>query len=108
MTMMALLDISTGHLSEKTRDWLDEQIKIEAEEQPGRPVRGWMCTSARSGVVAFPFDYGWFMHVREEELNDGTLAADLQEVLNYASRQGYDWIKLDADGERYEQLPFYE
>ncbi len=108
MTMMSLLDISTGHLCLKTRDWLDDHVKAEVEELPGRPLRGWLETVPESGVVCMPFRYGWFLHVKEEEQQDGTLADDLQAVLNYASRQGFDWIKLDADGERYDELPFYE
>jgi len=48
------------------------------------------------------------MHVREEEAIDGTLPDDLLAVVNYASREGFDWIKFDADGERYDKLPIYE
>ena len=108
MGMMALLDISSGHLRQKTLDWLDDDVKIECEERPGRPIHGWMATSARSGVFAVPFDQGWFVHVREPVGEGGQVPPDLAWALLYAHREGFDWIKFGADGERFANLPFYE
>jgi hypothetical protein len=82
------LDLSTGHLTLKTREQLQSNTL--------------QCT------VTYQADpYGWWVYVTQD---DGILAEfpqDLADVILYARKHGCEWIKLDSDGPELEGLPWY-
>lgn len=88
---LAYLDVSTSHLSEETRFWLDEGSH-------GEPI-----------TVA-PYEYGAFVSVppfNEEGYEPPDLPEDLMTVLRYAAERGCVIVRFDADGYTYSDLPFY-
>lgn len=90
---LAYLDVSTGHLSEETRFWLDEGSH-------GLPM-----------TVA-PYEYGAFVSVPNFSEMDSDIQAelpeDLRRVLQFAADQECVIVRFDADGETHGDLPFYD
>lgn len=84
-----MLDLSTGHVSKETIQFLDEQADSEGET---------------SFIVYKKIPWGFFFPVFPEERPD--LPEDLQRLLNYANDHSCTWIMLDADGEIVDELPF--
>lgn len=79
-----MLNISTGHLSEKTCNaWMKDQ----------------------DVVCAIEHDYGWIVWVNEKA--EG-LPNDLQFVLRFARNQACDYVKFDCDAAVLEELPVYD
>lgn len=86
------LDISTGHVSKETAEWIEEQTTTRSFE---------------GGVIAYmKGEYGWIVYVHEEVGDDVPL--DLVEVLVYARKKKCIWIMFDADGEQIKQLPMFD
>ena len=77
-------DISTGHLTELTREVLG------LNTYPDYVMRG---------------DYGFLVFVTEDHAR---VPDDLRPVLNAARDQGFDYVMFDADGPRVDDLPWYE
>lgn len=90
--------ISTGHVSPKTRAWLDH-ISEEMVLDPQR-----LQTSLL--LIVAPYDAGWFM--RSFEGRREMLPVDLAAVLAWAKKKGYDWIRLDADGDYVDGLNVFD
>lgn len=81
------LDISTGHISKDTADWLDTDPR---------------------GIIMHPKgEYGWFVYAMQEELDDD-VPLDLVKVLVYAKSIGCVWVILDADGELIDELETFD
>jgi hypothetical protein len=82
------LDLSTGHLTLKTREQLQSNTL--------------QCT------VTYQADpYGWWVYVTTD---DGILAGfpqDLADVILFARKHGCAWIKLDREALELEGLPWY-
>lgn len=93
-TTYQYLDLSTGHLSEETMDWINEA-------SPNR--------SHCSGLSIAPYEYGAFVSVPGEgdSIDDLECSEDLKEVLRFAMGQGCDVVRLDADAGYLSELPMF-
>ena len=86
-----VLDVSTAHLSQVTRELLAD----DAVDQ-----------------IAYPKgDYGWFVHVPNAD--DGVEVSehcppDLAQCLQLAQRAEAHWVMFDADGTIIDELPVYD
>lgn len=80
------MDLSTGHISHQTAEWLDENPE---------------------GIIMYPKgEYGWFIHVSEE--TDEQVPADLAKVLKFAQKKNCAWLVLDRDGESIDELEKFD
>lgn len=93
-----ILVASTAHVSEETRDWLDEQGRLAATHKGGR--RPWPALPIMTGI------YGWQFYAQEEF--DEALPAEVKALMTFARAEGADWVELDADGDMIEGLPTWE
>lgn len=89
------LDLSTGHLSAETRDWLTEATPSY---------------SPCSSITIAQYEYGWFISIpaNDESIDDLEVPDDLKSVLRYARNIGCDVVRLDADGIGADGLPVFE
>lgn len=88
------LELSTGHLSVPTRNMLDADAAASVNgQQPNRWVAG--------------YGYGWFIYANEEPYED-IFPPDLIECMEYARKNGCDYILFDRDAPFDECLPTYE
>ncbi|MEQ1950893.1 hypothetical protein [Mesorhizobium sp. CN2-181] len=102
------LDLSTGHVSLDTRDWLDAQGKLAAnflhfeDKSPVISTIGRTC-------------HGWFIWAGDKEDDNWSadhlargVPEDLIAVLTYARNQGCDYVLFDQDADRIDGLPYFE
>jgi hypothetical protein len=91
MAVVNMLDISTGHITESTNDWL-------------------MTAGTTVGFLVYPREYGWLIPVLDyqEEVHITNIPRDLIAVLYYAKGLGCEWINLDKDADFEKELPTYE
>ena len=96
------LDLSTGHLTEATRDLLDRAAGDLSLSRG--TINGWPAMS----IAACP--NGWFMTVPYEfdPHQWRALPQDLGTVLSYARRNNVTLVRFDSDGDTVADLPFYE
>lgn len=80
------LDLSTGHITNETANWLD--------------------TNPEGVIVYSKGGYGWFIHVSEEF--DDEVPKELVTVLEYARKKKCNWLVLDADGELIDELEHFD
>ena len=94
MAIQSILDINNSHISEGTATWLENQINHRSTS----PV-----------IVYDKTDYGWFVHVFEEdEQRQNELPKDLSKIFNYARKHSCSWIMLDQEGdELINELPTF-
>jgi hypothetical protein len=101
-TIRNFLDLSTAHLSEATRDMLDEADFRD----------GGFCPGGR-------MSYGWFLYADESSKQDGSwypneetrgedMPADLWRCMAYARAHNCDYVLFDADAPIDPNLPTYE
>ncbi len=85
--------ISTGHVSRKTAQILDDT-------EPAK----WPCIG---GSYA---DYGWFVHAYEENCGAGDQRSpdDLFAVMIWARKIGVEYVLLDCDGDRIDELEWFD
>jgi hypothetical protein len=93
-TSPTLIDLSTGHVSDQTRQWMNHV----GED-------GTLGISNRSG--------GWFMPSCREALNHAKelntfIPRDLLLCLEYAIANDFEYVLFDQDAEPDNNLPFYE
>lgn len=103
LTFFKILDLSTDHISERTKTWLDDYSIHPAKTlYAGNPPRN------NCEVVIFSFwPYGWLVVAHDpSELTDAT-PEDLRNVIAFAHAHGADWIKLDDDGDLIDELPTF-
>lgn len=99
-TKRSILDISTGHLSFPSRDWLNEQSAIslafrtEADERPVASIAG--------------FGYGWFLTAHPPEGAREVMPDDINRILEYARAQQCDYVVFDRDADTVDELPSFE
>lgn len=93
MAVVNMLDISTGHITESTNDWLSEMDK-----------------NPMPGFLAYPREYGWLIPVLhyEDMTHITNIPRDLIAVIYYAKGRGCAWINIDRDADYEEELPTYE
>ena len=87
------LDISNVHIPEEAVETLDPQ------------VNDW---------VVYEYNEGWFvwvptdLHGVKRDLEHSGLHPKVQEILEYAARNGFNFVRFDADGARYPELKEYD
>lgn len=57
-------------------------------------------------LLAAPYEYGWFLYMESEAT--GGRPEWYEAIRQWAKALGYDWIRLDADGNEVEGLPTYQ
>ena len=86
-----MLVLSTGHIDEITASRMtDEPYTFEHVNVYGKG------------------EYGWFVNVREEIADREAQPKSLADCLDFAARQGCQWIMFDRDGDQVDELPTYE
>lgn len=91
MTVRKFLDLSTGHLTQATRNLMDSA---------DRPI---------NAVYPHPDGYGWLVYVPLEVREETTEPpADLRACLRWARHLKCDYILFDCDGPLIEELPSYD
>lgn len=88
-----LLVLSTGHITKETNSLL---TIIDMSE--------WPCSGGPYG------DYGWFLYAHDENCDEGDqkIPDDLWAVMQFARKEGCNYILLDRDGDTTEELPIYD
>ena len=81
-----MLTLSTGHLRESTREWIDAAAGTFASYPKG--------------------DYGWFMYASEAPGED--YPNELIVCMNRARELGCEWIMFDVDGPELDGLVVFE
>ncbi|MGQ7794438.1 DUF5983 family protein [Faunimonas sp. B44] len=83
MTVRNFLDLSTGHLTRRTRDWLENDAPISLAKT----------------------EYGWFLYAPEDRIT--WYPQDLWACLQKAREMGCCYALFDCDAERVDYLPYY-
>lgn len=84
------LDLSTGHVSAATAEWLDMNAR-----------------KLISYKIQLKGEYGWLIFALSEEF-DVEVPEDLLKVINYAKAKKCTWIMFDRDGATIDKLPYFE
>jgi len=87
MTIIAMMDLSTSHITQATSEQL---VLLD-------PIKS---------IYAAPHDFGWFVYVPDDIEPD--TPHDLVKVFEYARRNKCSWIKFDCDAPVDEELPVYD
>lgn len=99
MSVRKFLDLSTGHLTEQTREWIDANL---IRVPYGAAVFATYGTFALANG-----EYGWFVYVPTEPAAL-QVPDDLATCIRFAEDQDCDWLLFDTDGGRVDGLAFYE
>lgn len=94
MTVRRFLDVSSGHLSPATWEWLDGITSDEAVRDPRNP---------NAEILGGRTRHGWFVWASDAPA--ATVPADLAAVMRLARQQGCDYALLDCDALPMEDLP---
>lgn len=94
MTVRKFLDLSTGHLTEKTRERMDEMPPMQC-------------------AYPHPDGFGWFVYVDTDPANyepgeDCPYPPDLIACFKAARERDCDYILFDCDAEAVDYLDYYE
>lgn len=110
-----VLTLSTAHISEETRDMLDDDVLEELSEicvypKIGMPVG--MIRDASDADIR-EMDYGWWIYIPQDDVSPDlhelkNLPEDLFGCIKYASEHGCVWLCLDRDGDTVPSLPEYD
>lgn len=87
--VMAIPVVSTGHIPAEVRE------KLDASSMP-------------YGLYSASYPDGWFIACGENGDDDEGLPEPLAAVLQWARKAGYEWVRLDTDGDEIDGLPTYE
>ena len=94
MTVRRILDVSSGHLSAATWEWLDGITSDEAVRDPRNP---------NAEILGGRTRHGWFVWANEDQITP--VPADLAAVLRLARQRGCAYALLDCDALPMEDLP---
>ncbi len=94
-TVRKFLDCSTAHVSEGTADWLQERGRDTAESPHE--------SSHSVGITPF----GWFVYA-DEEATTTNFPSDLIGVMQFARKNGCEYILFDCDGPTHNGLPAFD
>lgn len=103
MSVLKYLDLSTGHIHQKTADILNRPLSERMDV-------GWPML----GITRYV--YGWFIlvppisDIKEAKIKAalGRFPGDLADVLWYASEKGCNLVRLDSSGIYVDDLPRYQ
>lgn len=96
--LRAFLDLSTGHLTHRTRRWLDGLDWVN------------------EGPFGASTSYGWFIYAHDDDVCQpsaphappGRFPADLWACMCRANELGADYLLFDCDAMEVEGLPVYD
>lgn len=92
--IMNVVVISTGHLTPATRQELDETLNSDR---------------VFDNIYTVTFDTGWmFYNTEDPDFLEGDVSPDLLNILCWAYERGYEWVRVDANADPVEELPYYE
>lgn len=97
----SILDISTGHVTLKSREWLDAQAVISTAYRDEAKDEAPISTIAG-------FGYGWFLTANPSESALERMPEDVKAIVEYARSQRCDYVVLDRDADAVDDLPTYE
>lgn len=102
--ILTYLDLSTGHLTEATRDLIDTCVERQRSDLGGPGLADW------PAMTVAGYTYGWFMTVPYEfdPHEWRALPQDLATVLSYARRHNVPLVRFDSDADTVADLPLYE
>lgn len=89
--MHKMLDVSTGHITKETSEWLSAQARTK---------------NSVDLIVYEKGGNGFFVLVLNVEAS--AIPPDMASILNLASRCECDWIMLDSDGNVIKALDYFE
>lgn len=92
--LRVFLDLSTGHLTPQTRDWMDGRA-ISARSDPF------------NGLCLASTSFGWFIYAGEQT-EESEFPADLLTCLRKARELGAEYVLFDADASDGLDLPTYD
>lgn len=101
-----ILVASTAHVSEETRDWLNEQAQLALKTGAGAGAPRFASRDPWPAIPIMGGVYGWQFYA--QELFDEALPAEVKALMTFARAHGADWVELDADGDEIEGLPTWE
>jgi hypothetical protein len=82
--------ISTGHVSKATAEQLDR----------GDHLNAW--------TIVAPYEHGWFLYAQPEDCRGDGTPTELCRIMDWAIRLGFNWIRLDADGDHIDDLESFD
>jgi len=97
----SILDISTGHVTLPSREWLDAQAVISAAYRDEAKDEAPISTIAG-------FGYGWFLTANPSESALKRMPEDVKAILAYARSRRCAYVVLDRDADAIDELPSYE
>lgn len=93
MEISKMLTMSTAHIKKSTAEWLQNEWQ--------------QCSSL---TVYKKDDYGWFIFVASEVFygEQVNVPEDLACAIDMAKKVDCDWLCLDSDGEKIDDLPEFK
>ncbi|PAF27305.1 hypothetical protein CHH61_04035 [Shouchella clausii] len=89
--IQSMLVLSTEHLPEKDRRWLDDQAQHNTDHQ----------------LVVYPkAEYGWLILVTEDSTKE-TIPKSIANLLQFTHSLACSWLMLDCDANTIDELPTY-
>lgn len=87
-----MLVISTSHIKESTSHWLSGEIECP-----------------RNIIAYEKSEYGFLILVQDDEDREDlvNVPSDFQHLYQYARSLGIDWIMLDRDAPKIQEIPSY-
>jgi hypothetical protein len=106
--------LSTGHLTEESRDQLIEAVMDGLSKD--RSLDGHLelykkkFSPAADIVAAVSTGYGWYVYAHDdyEALKEAGVTENLLELYKYARSKGCCYLNFDMDAENEEGLPTYD
>lgn len=105
--ILHLLDISTGHIKQSTRDWLDDTAEIQTETDERGHSHTWIHAGGDQ-IIAKPYEHGWVIFAHEPATLYNDVPDDIKELMLFAFKRRVDWVQVDRDGPRLCGLTWYE
>ena len=95
MAIFKLLDCSTGHITREDMHLLDVPDEDMPDPCIGKTTGGWLL---------------WVFHEMEsiESLSNIGFSPEFVSLIKYARAHGCERIQLDQDGDRLDELPFFD
>ena len=60
------------------------------------------------GLCIYPFEYGWFFYIGDDEFDLDEMPKDLAVLIERARKENADWLLLDQDVPTEDDLPVYD
>ena len=90
MLKETLVSMNSAHLTEKTYNSINKSK-----------------TTYLWGLGIYPFEYGWFFYIGDDEFDLDEMPKDLATLVERARKENADWLLLDQDIPFEDDLPVY-